>query len=86
LRVIKIERFKNLSIVVSGMDVKRKGMGYLTREDLDMLEQASARVLKHKKTFVAKSTCKSCSYSWFYDTIKCPSCESKEIKMEKKKE
>jgi len=49
-----------------------------------MLEKASARVLKHKKKFVDKWSCHSCSYVWFYNTIKCPSCSSKEIKTDKK--
>ena len=65
-------------------ELKSKIVGFLTREDVDMLEKASARVLKHKKKFVDKWSCHSCSYVWFYNTIKCPSCSSKEIKTDKK--
>ena len=57
--------------------------GFLTREDLNMLEEASTKKTKYKKCFPKKFTCPSCGYNWFYETVRCPSCSSKDIKEEK---
>lgn len=53
--------------------------GYLTKKDMDMLREASKRQLKHKKVFPEKFNCSSCSYTWFYQSLKCPSCTSSSI-------
>ncbi|MBI2970808.1 MAG: hypothetical protein HYY37_00135 [Candidatus Aenigmarchaeota archaeon] len=54
--------------------------GYLTQKDMELLRQASARQLKHKKVFPKKFSCASCSYTWFYQSLKCPSCTSATIR------
>ena len=53
--------------------------GYLTKKDMDMLRQASKRQLKHKKVFPKKFNCGSCNYTWFYQSVKCPSCTASTI-------
>ena len=54
--------------------------GYLTRDDLDVLEEASKRVLKYPKQYVQKYKCASCSYEWLYNAVKCPVCSTSDIK------
>ncbi len=56
--------------------------GFLSKDDLDLLEQASTRMPKYKKTQVHSWLCRSCHYQWFYKSVKCPVCESKQIKEE----
>ena len=66
-------------------DIKKKLVGYLTRDDVELLEKASTRELKHKKKFIAGRICSECDYKWFYKSFRCPSCSSEDIKVEKKK-
>lgn len=54
--------------------------GYLTKKDMDMLREASKRQLKHKKMFPKKLSCGSCSYTWFYQSLRCPSCASPSVR------
>jgi len=54
--------------------------GFLTREDVELLQEASLRKPKYKKIYTKKWNCGSCSYVWFYQTLKCPSCSSAQIK------
>ena len=54
--------------------------GYLTRDDIDVLEEASKRVLKYPKQYVQKYKCGSCSYEWLYNAVKCPVCSTADIK------
>ena len=54
--------------------------GYLTRDDLDVLEEASKRVLKYPKQYVQKYKCGSCSYEWLYNAVKCPVCSTSDVK------
>ncbi|MCX6818925.1 MAG: hypothetical protein NT129_02895 [Candidatus Aenigmarchaeota archaeon] len=54
--------------------------GFLTHKDIELLEEASIRKTKYKKCFPKKFSCSNCSYNWFYKTVKCPACSSKEIK------
>ncbi len=60
--------------------VKSMLKGYLTRKDIEKLEQAAIRPLKHKKVFVKQWLCSACDYTWFYNSMRCPSCSSAEIK------
>ena len=53
--------------------------GFLTREDMVVLEEASRRKLKYPKVFTATVRCGTCDYKWFYKTAKCPACESAEV-------
>ncbi len=55
--------------------------GFLTREDMEMLQEASKRKLKYPKIFTKSLKCTACDYKWFYNTAKCPACESTEIKL-----
>ncbi|MBI2076627.1 MAG: hypothetical protein HYT72_05270 [Candidatus Aenigmarchaeota archaeon] len=59
--------------------VKSMVRGYLTHKDIEKLEQAAIRPLKHKKVFVKKWLCNSCNYNWFYNSVKCPTCSSPDI-------
>ncbi len=60
--------------------IKQRVRGFLTSEDVRMLEEAAVRQPKYKKVFVKKWSCGSCSYNWFYSSLKCPACSSVEIK------
>ena len=60
--------------------VKSMFRGYLTSRDIEKLEQAAIRPLKHKKVFVKQWLCTACNYTWFYNSVKCPTCSSKDIK------
>ncbi len=60
--------------------IKQRFRGFLTSEDVRMLEEAAVRQPKYKKVFVKKWSCGSCSYNWFYNSLKCPACSSAEIK------
>ncbi|MFH0832749.1 MAG: hypothetical protein V1900_03465 [Candidatus Aenigmatarchaeota archaeon] len=48
--------------------------GFLTREDIALLEEASQRKLKHPKSVVRRYSCNSCNYNFFYKSVKCPVC------------
>ena len=54
--------------------------GYLTRDDIDVLEEASKRVLKYPKQYVQKYKCSSCNYEWLYSAVKCPVCSTSGVK------
>ncbi|MBI4162417.1 MAG: hypothetical protein HY513_01930 [Candidatus Aenigmarchaeota archaeon] len=54
--------------------------GYLTHDDLEVLEEASKRVLKYPKQYVQKYKCASCSYEWLYNAVKCPVCSTPDVK------
>jgi predicted Zn-ribbon and HTH transcriptional regulator len=53
--------------------------GFLSREDVRLLQDASIRKPKYKKIYTKKWNCKKCDYNWFYHTLKCPTCSSTEI-------
>ena len=55
--------------------------GWLTADDIEMLEEAAKRPLKHKKSVVRSWKCDSCNYVYFYKTTKCPACESPQVKL-----
>ncbi len=61
--------------------MKFKLNGFLTREDVDLLQEASVRKPKYKKIYTKKLSCGACDYTWFYSTLRCPSCSSTEIKV-----
>ena len=63
------------------MTFARRVKGFLTRDDMALLEAASKRKLKYPKVFTKSLKCTACDYTWFYKTAKCPSCESTEIKV-----
>ncbi|MBS3050776.1 MAG: hypothetical protein J4400_01365 [Candidatus Aenigmarchaeota archaeon] len=52
--------------------------GWLTHEDIELLEEASKRQLKYPKNPAKKYNCKSCSYTWLYHSLRCPVCSSAE--------
>ena len=54
----------------------RRISGYLTREDLRTLEDASRRKPKYAKKFTQSFECGGCNYKWFYESSRCPVCES----------
>ncbi|MEM7819296.1 MAG: hypothetical protein QXD48_00520 [Candidatus Aenigmatarchaeota archaeon] len=51
--------------------------GWLTHEDILLLEEASKRKLKYPKKPAQKFICHDCNYSWYYSSVKCPVCASK---------
>ncbi len=55
--------------------------GWLTKDDIHMLEEASKRVLKYPKNPAKKYGCEDCSYTWLYASLKCPLCSSTKTKM-----
>ncbi len=79
------ETFLNLvSLYSSKLNVivmLRRIHGFLSREDVALLEEASKRKLKYPKVFTSLLKCTNCDYNWFYKTAKCPACESTSIKM-----
>lgn len=62
-------------------NAKRRVRGWLTKEDIAMLEEASKRVLKYPKNPARKFGCDECSYTWLYSSVKCPVCASSKTKM-----
>lgn len=50
--------------------------GWLTHDEVELLEEASKRKLKYAKNYAQKYKCKDCEYSWFYTSLKCPLCSS----------
>ena len=60
--------------------IRTKISGFLTREDLETLEEASRRKPKYEKKFTQAFNCIVCNYKWFYKTIKCPACESIDVR------
>ena len=55
--------------------------GFLTNEDIELLEEAGMRKpSKYQKVFTKKWLCTACSYNWFYSAIKCPACASQDIR------
>ncbi len=48
--------------------------GFLTRGDVEALEEASKRQYKYPKKHVKKFECAECNYSWFYKSNRCPVC------------
>ena len=55
--------------------------GWLTKEDVQLLEEASKRVLKYPKNPAKKYGCTDCNYIWLYSSVKCPLCSSTKTKM-----
>lgn len=55
-----------------------RSRGYLTRKQLEVLEEASQKPFKAKRP-AQKYACGSCSYEWFYKSMKCPACSSEKI-------
>ncbi|MEK6887896.1 MAG: hypothetical protein AABX14_03035 [Candidatus Aenigmatarchaeota archaeon] len=53
-----------------------KVRGWLTHEDIELLEEASKRQLKYPKKPAKKYKCDSCSYIWLYPSLRCPVCSS----------
>ncbi|MFA4820458.1 MAG: hypothetical protein WC613_05900 [Candidatus Aenigmatarchaeota archaeon] len=54
--------------------------GWLTHEDIELLEEASKRQLKYPKKPAKKYMCESCSYTWLYSSLRCPVCSSTSTK------
>jgi rubrerythrin len=54
--------------------------GWLTKEDIVKLEEASKRVLKYPKNPAKKYACGECNYTWLYSSLKCPVCASLKTK------
>ena len=48
---------------------------YLTREEIELLEEASQKKFKPKNP-AQKYKCDECSYAWFYKAARCPLCSS----------
>lgn len=53
--------------------------GFLSKDDMEILQDASIRKPKYKKIYTKKWNCSKCSYDWFYQALRCPSCSSKDI-------
>ena len=62
------------------MSMLRGFKGLLSREDMEILQQASKRKLKYPKVFTKMLKCTACDYKWFYQAAKCPACESTDVK------
>jgi rubrerythrin len=62
------------------MRTMKKIRGWLTKEDIELLEEASKRVLKYPKNPAKKYGCEDCSYTWLYSSVKCPVCSSSKTK------
>jgi rubrerythrin len=60
--------------------VKKRIRGWLTHEDIELLEEASKRVPKYPKNPAKKYGCTDCNYTWLYSSIKCPVCASPKTK------
>jgi rubrerythrin len=60
--------------------VHKRIRGWLTKEDVRMLEEASKRVLKYPKNPAKKYGCDDCNYTWLYSSVKCPVCASPKTK------
>jgi hypothetical protein len=52
--------------------------GWLSKEDIEVLEEASKRKLKYAKNPAKKFKCNSCEYIWLYTAVRCPLCSSLE--------
>ncbi len=61
--------------------IRKKVRGWLTKDDIEMLEEASKRVLKYPKCPAKKYSCGDCNYTWLYSSMKCPVCASPKTKM-----
>lgn len=57
--------------------------GWLTHDDVELLEEASKRQLKYPKNPAKKYKCISCSYIWLYHSLRCPVCSSVETQQVK---
>ena len=60
--------------------VAKRIRGWLSKDDIDMLDEASKRVLKYPKNPAKKYGCDECSYEWLYSSIRCPICSSMRTK------
>jgi len=59
--------------------------GWLTKEDVERLDEASKRQYKYPKRPAQKFKCSDCDYTWFYSSVNCPVCSSEKTgKIEKK--
>lgn len=50
--------------------------GWLSKEDVELLEEASKRKLKYAKNPAKKFKCNECDYVWLYTAVRCPLCSS----------
>lgn len=64
----------------NGKNMLSRIKGYLTKDDIELLEEASKRVYKHAKNPAKRFECGECQYAWLYPTLKCPICASMQIK------
>ena len=58
--------------------------GYLTRKEIELLEEASQRKIKPRKP-APMFICNECSHQWLYKTARCPLCSSQKLTIEKRK-
>ena len=54
----------------------KKIRGFLTNEDIELLEEVSKRKPAYPKKPVKKWKCNQCNYTWAYKTVRCPVCSS----------
>ena len=64
----------------NGKNVFGRIRGYLTKDDIAILDEASKRVYKHAKNPAKHYQCGECEYHWLYLSMKCPVCSSVQIK------
>ncbi|HLC67594.1 MAG TPA: hypothetical protein VJI12_01805 [archaeon] len=50
--------------------------GWLTRDEMEILEEAGKRKLKYPKSPAKKFSCSECNYTWLYPSVRCPVCSS----------
>lgn len=53
--------------------------GFLTKDDIALLEEASTRPVKARKP-AQRYKCCDCDYTWLYKTARCPMCSSQKTK------
>ncbi|MCX6815646.1 MAG: hypothetical protein NT120_02230 [Candidatus Aenigmarchaeota archaeon] len=63
------------------MKTIKRMTGWLTKDDITKLEEASKRVLKYPKNPAKKYECNDCNYTWLYSSMKCPVCSSTKTKI-----
>jgi rubrerythrin len=55
--------------------------GFLTKDDIALLEEASQRPVKPRKP-AERFRCIECNYTWLYKAARCPLCSSSKTKSE----
>ncbi len=74
-KLLSLYRHNIIVGIVWGLMKLKRVSGWLTRKDIEMLDEASIKPIKVRNP-AQKYKCASCDYMWLYSSARCPICSS----------